>query len=75
MMTRETARNREQMQLLRLDDLVPKDHLVRKLDKGGLFCCISALLRVRPIFCVNFKLCCKTGRKCLLWRGGHSRPP
>ena len=32
MMTRETAKNREQVQMLSLDDLVPKDHLVGKLD-------------------------------------------
>lgn len=32
MMTRETARNRDQIQLLSLDDLVPQDHLVRKLE-------------------------------------------
>jgi len=32
MMTRETARNREQIQMLSLEDLVPKDHLVRKLE-------------------------------------------
>ena len=32
MMTRETVRNREQIQLLSLDDLVPQDHLVRKLE-------------------------------------------
>ena len=32
MMTRETARSREQLQMLSLDDLVPKDHLVRKLE-------------------------------------------
>lgn len=32
MMTRDTAKNRGQMQILSLDDLVPKDHLVRKLE-------------------------------------------
>ena len=32
MMTRETAKSREQVQLLSLDDLVPADHLVRKLE-------------------------------------------
>ena len=32
MMTRETAKSREQVQLLSLDDLVPPDHLVRKLE-------------------------------------------
>lgn len=32
MMTRETAKSREQMQIVSIDDLVPKDHLVRKLE-------------------------------------------
>ena len=32
MMTRESRKNREQIQMMSLDDLVPKDHLVRKLD-------------------------------------------
>lgn len=32
MMTRETAKSREQVQLLSLDDLVPTNHLVRKLE-------------------------------------------
>ena len=32
MMTRETSKSREQIQLLSLDDLVPPDHLVRKLE-------------------------------------------
>ena len=32
MMTRETAKSREQVQLLSLDDLVPPDHLVRRLE-------------------------------------------
>ena len=32
MMTRETAKSREQVQLFSLDDLVPPDHLVRKLE-------------------------------------------
>ena len=32
MMTRDLAKNRGQMQILSLDDLVPKDHLVRKLE-------------------------------------------
>ena len=32
MMTRETAKSRDQVQLLSLDDLVPADHLVRKLE-------------------------------------------
>ncbi len=30
MMTREAAKSREQMEMFCLDDLVPKDHLVRK---------------------------------------------
>ena len=32
MMTRDTAKNREQIQFVSLDDLVPEEHLVRKLD-------------------------------------------
>ena len=32
MMTRDAAKNREQIQLLSLDDLVPQNHLVRKLE-------------------------------------------
>lgn len=32
MMTREAARSREQMEMLSLDELVPKDHLVRKIE-------------------------------------------
>ena len=32
MMTRDTAKSREQIQMLSLDNLVPKDHLVRKLE-------------------------------------------
>lgn len=32
MMTRETAHSREQIQFLSLKDLVPQDHLVRKLE-------------------------------------------
>ena len=32
MMTREGAKNREQVQFVSLDDLVPADHLVRKLE-------------------------------------------
>ena len=32
MMTREAAKSREQIQFVSLDDLVPKDHLVRKLE-------------------------------------------
>jgi transposase len=32
MMTREASKSREQIQLLSLDDLVPPDHLVRKLE-------------------------------------------
>ena len=32
MMTRDTAKCREQIQMLSLDNLVPKDHLVRKLE-------------------------------------------
>ncbi len=32
MMTRESRKNREQIQIMSLDDLVPQDHLVRKLD-------------------------------------------
>ena len=32
MMTRESRKNREQIQIISLDDLVPKDHLVRKLE-------------------------------------------
>ena len=31
-MTREAAKSREQIQFVSLDDLVPKDHLVRKLE-------------------------------------------
>ena len=34
MMTRDAAKNREQMQILSLDDLVPKNHLVRKLENA-----------------------------------------
>ena len=32
MMTRDSSKNREQIQLLSLDDLVPQNHLVRKLE-------------------------------------------
>ncbi len=32
MMTREAAKRREQMEMFCLDDLVPKDHLVRKIE-------------------------------------------
>lgn len=32
MMTRDASKNREQIQLLSLDDLVPQNHLVRKLE-------------------------------------------
>ena len=32
MMTRGSRKNREQIQIMSLDDLVPKDHLVRKLE-------------------------------------------
>lgn len=32
MMTRESRKNREQIQIVSLDDLVPQDHLVRKLE-------------------------------------------
>ena len=32
MMTRESRKNREQIRIMSLDDLVPKDHLVRKLE-------------------------------------------
>jgi len=32
MMTREAAKNREQLEMLCLDDLVPQDHLVRKIE-------------------------------------------
>ncbi len=32
MMTREAAKSREQLEMLCLDDLVPKDHLVRKIE-------------------------------------------
>ena len=31
-MTRESGKKREQIQLMSLDDLVPQDHLVRKLE-------------------------------------------
>jgi len=31
-MTRDASKNREQIQLLSLDDLVPQNHLVRKLE-------------------------------------------
>ena len=34
MMTREAAKSREQVQFVSLDDLVPKDHLVRKLENA-----------------------------------------
>ena len=32
MMTRETAKSREQVQFVSLDELVPAEHLVRKLE-------------------------------------------
>ena len=32
MMTRENRKKREQIQIMSLDDLVPQDHLVRKLE-------------------------------------------
>ena len=32
MMTREGQKNRKQIQIMSLDDLVPQDHLVRKLE-------------------------------------------
>ena len=34
MMTRDAAKSREQVQFVSLDDLVPKDHLVRKLENA-----------------------------------------
>lgn len=34
MMTKDAAKNREQIQFVSLDDLVPKDHLVRKLENA-----------------------------------------
>jgi len=32
MMAREAAKSREQMEMFCLDDLVPKDHLARKIE-------------------------------------------
>ena len=34
MMTSNTERKREQMQVVSMDDLVPKDHLLRLIDKA-----------------------------------------
>ena len=34
MMTRDGGRNREQIEIISLDELVPEEHLVRKLDIG-----------------------------------------
>ena len=34
MMTSNTERKREQMQFVSMDDLVPKDHLLRLIDKA-----------------------------------------
>lgn len=32
MMTRESGKNRKQIQMMSLDDMVPQEHLVRKLE-------------------------------------------
>ena len=34
MMTSNTERNREQLQFVSMDDLVPKDHMLRLIDKA-----------------------------------------
>ena len=44
MMTRDAAKNREQMQILSLDDPVPKTHLVRKLENALDWCFIYDLV-------------------------------
>ncbi|HPS75988.1 MAG TPA: IS5/IS1182 family transposase, partial [Oscillospiraceae bacterium] len=49
MMTREAARSREQMEMLSLDDLVPKDHLVRKIEAAIDWSFIYDL--VEPLYC------------------------
>ena len=34
MMSEETKKNREQVQFFSMDDLVPKDHLLRQIEKA-----------------------------------------
>jgi len=49
MMTREAAKSREQMEIFCLDDLVPKDHLVRKIEAAIDWNFIYEL--VEPLYC------------------------
>ncbi len=49
MMTRDGAKNREQMEMVCLDDLVPKDHLVRKIEAAIDWRFIYDL--VEPLYC------------------------
>ncbi|MBS5429451.1 MAG: IS5/IS1182 family transposase, partial [Lachnospiraceae bacterium] len=34
MMTRDADKKREQMMLFSMDDMVPKDHMLRKIDRA-----------------------------------------
>ena len=34
MMTRDSDKKREQMMLFSMDDMVPKDHMLRKIDRA-----------------------------------------
>ena len=49
MMTREAAKSREQMEMFCLDDLVPKEHLVRKIEAAIDWSFIYEL--VEPLYC------------------------
>ena len=49
MMTREAMKSREQMEMFCLDDLVPKDHLVRKIEAAIDWSFIYEL--VEPLYC------------------------
>ncbi len=49
MMTRDAAKSREQMEVFCLDDLVPKDHLVRKIEAAIDWSFIYDL--VEPLYC------------------------
>lgn len=50
-MTREAVRNRDLMEIISLDDLVPKEHLVRKLeaaiDWSFIAVCTTSFARVK----------------------------
>lgn len=49
MMTREAVHNREQMEIISLEDMVPADHLVRKLEAAIDWSFIYEL--VEPLYC------------------------